>query len=300
MSGVEVPGRISRSRRLTVLRVRRAMAAGRLVLYCQPTVDCLTGEIVAAESLIRWAHPARGLIPPGLWVPTVETSRLARDFNLHVVALAIRQHDAWVAQGLDVPITVNVTPSCLASDSFVECLLELFAGREEKGAVQFEITERTVEINTSDLQQNVGELARLGFRFLLDDFGAGYSSLARLANLPVGTLKIDGSLVADITWRRVHALIVDTVIGLTRDLGQRVVGEGVEDEATWMMLQALGCDVIQGFHVARPMPAADFPAFVRAYEPALPDVPSPRRSHALREAERAERRRGTDRRSRFV
>ena len=275
-------GGVGWSDRVTALRIRRAIATDQLVLHCQPTVDCQTGEIVAAETLVRWRHPTRGLIPPGAWVPAIESSRLAGDFNLHVLALAVRQHEAWAAAGIHLPLSVNVTPACLASDRFVASLVELVGGLPAEGAIHLEITERTTEINTDSLRANVEDLADLGFRILLDDFGSGYSSLVRLANLPVATLKIDGSLVADITWREAHALIVDTVIRLTHDLGQSVVGEGVEDDATWRMLQGLGCDVIQGFGVARPMPAEELPAFLEAYVPAPPD--------------RAEQRRGTDRR----
>jgi EAL domain-containing protein (putative c-di-GMP-specific phosphodiesterase class I) len=258
------------------------MATNQLVLHCQPTVDCHTGEVVAAEMLVRWRHPTRGLIPPGAWVPTIESSRVAAPFNLHVLGLAVRLHEQWTAAGIDVPLSVNVTPACLASDRFVASLVELFGGRLEDGAIHLEITERTTEINTDALRSNVEDLAELGFRILLDDFGAGYSSLVRLANLPVATLKIDSSLVADITWREAHALIVDTVIRLTHDLGQSVVGEGVENDATWAMLRSLGCDVIQGYGVARPMLAEDFPAFLETYVPAPPEL--------------AERRRGADRR----
>ena len=288
-------GGFGRFGRLTAMRIRRAIDADQLVLHCQPTVACQTGELLAAETLVRWRHPTRGLIPPGEWVPVIETTRLAGEFNLHVLNLAIAQRDAFVAAGIDLPLTVNLTPACLANDDFASALVELFGERSADG-VRFEITERTPEINTDGLRSNVEELAARGFHFLLDDFGAGYSSLVRLANLPVGTLKIDGSLVNDITWRRAHALIVDNVIRLTRELGQRVVAEGVENSATWLMLQALGCDIIQGYEVARPMPAEQFPAFVRTHSPAPPDVPSASRAHALREVERAERRLGADRR----
>ena len=284
------------SDRLTTLRVRRAIHADQLVLHCQPTVDCQTGDVVGAETLVRWCHPSRGLIPPGDWVPIVETTRVARDLNLHVLALAVRLRERWFAAGIDLPLTVNVTPSCLANDDFASTVLELFGERMPHDAIQLEITERTTEINTQALLSNVEELAARGFRFLLDDFGAGYSSLVRLANLPFGTLKIDGALVSDITWRRAHALIVDTVIRLTHDLGQNVVGEGVEDEDTWAMLQNLGCDVVQGYQVARPMPAEDFPEFLRTYRPAPPDADTPRFAHTLAASGRPERRSGLERR----
>jgi len=269
-------GRLGRFSRWNVLRIRRAIDAGQLVLHCQPTVACQTGELLAAETLVRWQHPTRGLVPPGEWVPALETTRLCGEFNLHVLALAIRHQDAFAVAGVRMPLTVNVTPSCLANDDFCAAVVDLFGDRPVED-VRLEITERTTDINTEGLRSNIEELARRGFHFLLDDFGSGYSSLVRLANLPVGTLKIDGSLVSDITWRRAHALIVDTVIRLTHDLRQDVVAEGVEDSGTWLLLQALGCDVIQGYQVARPMPAEQFPAFVQAYRPAPPEIGERRR-----------------------
>jgi diguanylate cyclase len=258
------------SSRLTAARIRRAMAADQLVLFCQPSVDCQTGRIEAAESLIRWRHRSRRLIPPGPWIEAVEASRICEAFNLHVLGLAIRQRDDWLAQGVDVPLSVNVTPSCLADGRFVESVAALFADRNPRDAIRLEITERTTVINSDTLRANVEYLSAQGFQFLLDDFGAGYSSLIRLANLPVATLKIDGSLVGEVPARGHHCSIVEALSGLAHTLGLGVVAEGVEDQLTWEILQQLGCDRVQGYRVARPMPAAAFPRFVRDYEPAPP------------------------------
>ena len=259
-----------RSQRVVAARIRRAMAAGQLELFCQPTVDCLTGRIDAAESLIRWRHRSNLLIPPGEWIAAVEGSPLRNAFNLHVLRLALREREAWLRCGVDLPVTVNVTPSCLADDRFVAAVVELFADHPPADAVRLEITERTTVINSDALKANVEYLTERGFQFLLDDFGAGYSSMIRLANLPVASLKIDGSLVAKVRERRLHCSIVDALNELAHTLGLAVIAEGVEDSATWLVLQDLGCDRIQGFHVARPMPAAAFPRFVRDYQPLPP------------------------------
>jgi EAL domain-containing protein (putative c-di-GMP-specific phosphodiesterase class I) len=255
---------------LAATRISRAMATDQLVLYCQPTVDCHTGRIDAAESLIRWRHRSRRLIPPGPWIHAVEGSWLRNAFNLHVLELAIRQRDEWLAEGVDVPLTVNITPACLADERFVDAVSALFADSDPQDAIRLEITERTTVINSEALRANIELLSAQGFQFLLDDFGAGYSSLIRLANLPVATLKIDGSLVGEVPARGHHCSIVEALSGLAHTLGLAVVAEGVEDNRTWQMLQQLECDRVQGYRVARPMPAGDFPRFFRDYEPAPP------------------------------
>jgi EAL domain-containing protein (putative c-di-GMP-specific phosphodiesterase class I) len=287
--------------RLAAARIRRAMAMDQLVLLCQPLVDCQTGRIEAAESLIRWRHRNRRLIPPGPWIDAVENSRLRDAFNLHVIELAIRQRDEWLAEGVDVPLSVNVTPASLAVKRFVESVAALFADRSPRDAIRLEITERTTVINSDTLRANIDYLSAQGFQFVLDDFGAGYSSLIRLANLPVATLKIDGSLIGEVQARGHHCSIVESLSGLAHTLGLGVVAEGVEDHHTWEVLQQLGCDRVQGYLIARPMPAAAFPRFLREYEPAPPGGLDDRRDRndrvALSDRRTSDRRTGWDRRA---
>lgn len=278
---------------LTALRMRRAIAAGQLELHCQPTVRCADGEIEGAEALVRWRHRSGALVAPGAWVPAVERSRLRDRFNLAVIELAVAQRAAWEREGLRIPLSVNVTPSSLADERFVAALLErLDASGDALGGLRLEITERTTAINSAALKANAQQLAWRGLELALDDFGVGYSSLARVAHLPVRALKVDGSLVADITEEQRHRAIVQSVVTLAHSLDLRVVGEGVEDAATWAALQGLGCDDVQGYAVARPMPAAQLPAFVRGYRPAPPQAPAAERRWS------ANRRSGDERRGR--
>jgi EAL domain-containing protein (putative c-di-GMP-specific phosphodiesterase class I) len=268
-------------------QVRRAMANGQLVLYCQPLVNCETGVVESAEALIRWQHPTKGLLPPLGWVPAVERGRLRRAFNLHVLQLAIGHRERWLAEGQAVPLSVNVTPACLSDVGFLAGVEDLFAQRSPHGEIRLELTEQSTVTTGLTIDDSVERLRSHGFEFLLDDFGAEYSSLSRLAELPFSTLKIDGSLVEGMMQTRAYRAIVHASISLAHTLGLKAVAERVESPSTWKLLQALGCDQLQGYLIARPMPAEDFPAFVEAY---VPDPPQ-----ALRRRE--DRRVGHDRRA---
>src|SRR4051794_1010636 len=245
------------------------MRTGQLELHCQPTVDCSDGSLQGAEALIRWRRRDGSFMPTREWVPLAEGPALRNRFNLHVLNLAAQHQRAWNARGVHIPLGVNVTPACLADDAFVEDVERMFAGTWPE-RIRLEITERTTAINSHALKANVERLRSLGFHFLLDDFGAGYSSLERLSMLSVSTLKIDRSLISDITRRAPHRAIVESVIPLAHALGLDVICEGVEDAKTWAALQGLGCDRVQGFHVSRPMPAERFPFFAQHYRPTPP------------------------------
>lgn len=278
--------------RLMPLHIRRAMARDQLVLYCQPFVNCVTGEIEAAEALIRWQHPAQGLLPPVNWLPAVRSRGLSTAFNLHVLEMAIAHRDAWREAGGAVPLSVNVTPQCLADERFLSGAERLIADRSPLGEIRLEVTEQATVSHGLSIDRSIARLRDHGFEFLLDDFGAEYSSLSRLAQLPFSTLKIDGSLVAGLTQTREHRSIVHAAIHLAHTLGLKAVAERVESVSTWKLLQALGCDQLQGYLVARPMPAEDFPAFVAGYHP---DPPDAGRRHSD-ERRRSDRRMGSDRR----
>ena len=292
-------------------RIRRAIARGELELHCQPHVDCQTGELRGAEALIRWAHPTRGLLLPGEWLPLVEAGRERRRLNLHVIELSVAHRERWLERGLDLPLAINVTPACLADEKFITGVERLFAGRSPQGSVSLEITEQATVFDGLAIDESIDRLRRQGFEFMLDDFGAEYSSLSRLANLPFSTLKIDGGLVREMAKSRSHRSIVHASIQLAHTLGLKAVAEQVEDRGTWALLQAFGCDQIQGYYVSRPLLADSLPAFAAAYVPTPPQSGREprgrrvvqRRTNAeawLAESERrdgADRRTGSDRRS---
>jgi EAL domain-containing protein (putative c-di-GMP-specific phosphodiesterase class I) len=231
----------------------------------------MTGRIAGGEALIRWRHPRRGLLLPGTWLPAVETGSMSPAFNLHVLELALEHHAAWERAGAAVPLSVNVTPDCFCDPGFVDGAARLAGRRSPAGAIRLEVTERATVASYGVLDQSIARLRRLGFDFLLDDFGADHSSLSRLAQLPFTTLKLDASLVLPMAQRHSHRLIVAAAVQMSHALGLNVVAEGVEDVPTWSLLQALGCDLVQGFVIARPMPAEDFPAFAANHVPAPPE-----------------------------
>lgn len=287
-----------------VSRVRRAMSRGELVLYCQPQVDCRTGRLLGAEALIRWQHPRHGLLAPATWLPQVEATRERTRLNLHIVELALAHRERWRAQGLTLPLAINVTPACLADERFVDRLEQLIGTAAAADAWRLEITEEATVLGGLAIDESVRRLRACGVEFMLDDFGAAYSSLSRLAMLPFGTLKIDGSLISETSRSRSHRSVTHAAIQLAHTLGLDAIGEAVEDAGTWMLLQALGCDQIQGHHIAKPMPAEDLPGFAASYVPAPPGAG--RRRPERRTAERRtalqawlgqERRSGVDRRA---
>jgi EAL domain-containing protein (putative c-di-GMP-specific phosphodiesterase class I) len=257
---------------MTAMGVRRAMARGDLAVHCQPIVNCATGELEAAEALIRWQHPRRGMLAPLEWLPAVRSQRLTTALNLHILELAIAHRSDWRHVGIDLPLSVNVTPACLSDERFLTGVERLIEARSPAGEVHFEVTEQATVGGGLTLDSSVERLRRDGFEFLLDDFGAEYSSLSRLATLPFTSLKIDGSLVAGLTETREHRSVVHAAIHLAHTLGLRAVAERVETMSTWKLLHALGCDQLQGYLISKPMPAADFPAFVERYVPQPPDA----------------------------
>lgn len=269
------------------LRLRRAMARDQLVLYCQPVVSCETGEVEGAEALIRWQHPGRGLLAPHSFLPQASSRRLGTQVNLHILELALAERDRWSGPAADLPLSVNVTPACLADEAFLAGVERLFEHRSPEGQIRLEVTEQATVSRGHALDQSVARLRSHGFEFLLDDFGAEYSSLSRLAQLPFSTLKIDGSLVERLTDCEAHRSVVHASINLAHTLGLKVVAERVEALTTWKLLAALGCDQIQGYLIARPMPAEQFAAYVRHYEPSAPSQLEPRERRVLSDRRRS-------------
>lgn len=270
----EIPDNWSPIRRARTARrlseVRRAIARGELVLHCQPYVDARTGVLNGAEALIRWQHPTRGLLAPAAWLPEVEDSSESTHLNLHIIELAMAHRERWVRRGIALPMAINVTPGCLADETFVSGVEQLFAQPVPPGGWKLELTEQALVLDGLSIDESFRRLREHGFDFMLDDFGAEHSSLSRLAMLPFTTLKIDGSLVSDIAHSRAHRTVTHAAIQLAHTLGLKAIAERVEDMGSWSLLQALACDQIQGYVAARPMPAEDFPDFAARYEPAPP------------------------------
>lgn len=256
--------------RLALLgELRTAIAQDQLVLYYQPKADLGSGQIQGLEALIRWQHPALGLIPPDHFIPLAEHTGLIKPLTSWVLETSLRQLQHWRAQTDDVfpdemTVAVNLSTRSLLDDDFpAEVVSALDRWGVPAHLLELEITESAIMADPMRAHRLLTELATLGVKIAIDDFGTGYSSLAYLQNLPVRQLKIDRSFVLHMHQNPSDAIIVRSVIDLGHNLGLETVAEGIEDLATWEQLANLGCDSAQGYFLARPMPAEQLGAWFR-------------------------------------
>ena len=236
--------------------LRRAILEEQFVLHYQPRVELAGGRVCGLEALIRWAHPERGLVPPGEFIPLLETTGMILDVGRWALKRATLDHAVWRAAGLKPPrIAVNVSVIQLRREQFVE---DVRAAVSEAGDIReyldIEITESML---MEDIEGNIGKLAAvqaMGMQIAMDDFGTGYSSLSYLAKLPINSLKIDRSFVSQMVSGPVQMAIISTVISLARALNLKVVAEGVETKEQANLLRLLGCDEAQGYLFSKPLP----------------------------------------------
>jgi len=239
--------------------MRRALDRGELILHYQPKVSISTGDVVGAEALVRWQHPERGLVFPDEFVPFIEHTGLIGPFTRHVLDLALAQARTWSDAGRPLTVSVNLSARNLLDEGLpgqVAALLSAHGVGPE--LLNLEVTESAIMTDPARAQQLLEQLSTLGMGISIDDFGAGYTSLGQLKNLPVSELKIDRSFVMTMTEDPSNALIVRSVVDLGRNLGFTLVAEGVETEQILTALAGIGCDVAQGYHLSRPITAAAF------------------------------------------
>jgi diguanylate cyclase len=248
--------------------LRRALAADdELSLHYQPKVSLDTGELRGVEALLRWRHPTRGSVPPAEFVPVAETTGLINRLTLVVLRMAIAQGRTWLDEGLAVPIAVNLSPRCLLESHLVADVRDLLTEfGMPANLLRLEVTETAVMSNPAVAMVTLRELHELGVALSIDDYGTGYSSMAYLKQLPVDELKVDRTFVMHMHADRDDAVLVRGAIELGHNLGMTVVAEGVEEAAHVSALQAFGCDIAQGYHYARPMPAADLAAWIHTHQ----------------------------------
>ncbi|HLH64667.1 MAG TPA: EAL domain-containing protein [Solirubrobacteraceae bacterium] len=252
-------------RRLSVLsEMRHALATDAIVVHFQPIIDLEHQRVRGAEGLVRWQHPEHGLIPPAAFVHTVEQSGLIGPLTRHVLERSIAECAAWRRQGRELSVAVNLSVRNLLDSDLPRQIDRLLEAHElPPEALLLEITESMIMSDPDRALTTVGRLSALGVRLSVDDFGTGYSSLANLRRMPIDELKIDRSFVAPMLRDESDLIIVRSTINLGHDLGLNVIAEGVEDQATLQQLARLGCDLAQGYHVSRPMPAEAFNAWLR-------------------------------------
>jgi EAL domain-containing protein (putative c-di-GMP-specific phosphodiesterase class I) len=237
--------------------MRSAIERNEFELYYQPKLHLRTGLVTRVEVLIRWNHPQRGLLAPGAFIPVAERTGLIRALTDWVFDRALQQCRDWQEQGAPVHLAVNVSAKSLQEQTLptkVNALLEKW--KVDPRFLKIEITESSIMSDPAHALAITSMLQSIGVRLSVDDFGTGYSSLTHLRQLPIDEIKIDKSFVFGMTSSEADLAIVRTVIDLAHNLGKQVCAEGVENQETWEMLDTLGCDLIQGYWISKPVPAA--------------------------------------------
>ncbi len=258
----------SHQRHLDQQRLRQALVGEEFVLYYQPQINLRSGQVDGVEALIRWAHPERGILAPGAFLPMIDDQALAVELGDWVRARAVRDHMTWRRAGLDLDVAVNVDAADLLNDDFVGRLRQLFTVEEDFPVhrMLLEVVETSVLEDLSQANSIADACKSLGVSLALDDFGTGFSSLSHLKHLPIQQLKIDGSFVGDMMDDADDLAIVEAVINLGRVFRLDVLAEGVETDEQLVALMQLGCHQAQGYAFARPMPSNDLLDWVAQWQ----------------------------------
>ncbi|SFT45810.1 diguanylate cyclase (GGDEF) domain-containing protein [Geodermatophilus amargosae] len=234
--------------------LEQAMADGHISVVFQPIIDARTSDIVSVETLVRWAHPRFGAIPPDDFIHLAEQIGRIGPLTDHVLDLALARCRRWLDQDIALSVAVNLSARCLAEPDLVERVQRALRRHGVPGELLIlELTEGSVVDDSVRSSNVLTDLHALGLRLSMDDFGTGYSSLSQLRQLPIDEVKIDKSFVLGMSTSQGESFIARSIIELAHNLGLRVVAEGVEDELTRKLLTEMGCDKLQGFLVSRPL-----------------------------------------------
>ena len=248
--------------------IQSAFERQEFVLHYQPKVNMRTGKVRGVEALIRWQHPKRGLIPPLEFLPEIEGHSISLELGEWVIDTALSQTRHWQSIGIDLPISVNVSAYQIQQANFAARLAILLSAYPEINPhnLELEILEISALSDISEVSATMADCLKFGVRFALDDFGTGYSSLTYLKSLPAYLIKIDQSFVRDMLEDVDDLAIIEGVVGLAKSFQREVIAEGVETITHGVALLRLGCELAQGFGIARPMPAASIPQWVSSYK----------------------------------
>lgn len=247
--------------------LRRAIANDELINYYQPKVEVATGQVVGVETLVRWCHPQDGIVLPDQFISLAEAHGLIDELTRVVFTGALTQTKAWQQTGLILRVAINVSMDSLVSLNFPEFVAGLAAKVGiPPPRIVLEVTESRFMQDTRAPLEVLTRLRLKRFHLSIDDFGTGHSSLAQLRDIPFDELKIDRGFVHRAWTDKTVRAIYDASLGLAKQLGMEAVAEGVEDQDDWDLLHRTGCDLAQGYFIARPMPAADFPSWVETWE----------------------------------
>jgi diguanylate cyclase (GGDEF)-like protein/PAS domain S-box-containing protein len=252
--------------------MREALDQNQFFLHYQPKIDLETLQAVGAEALLRWNHPEQGLVSPAKFIPVAEETGMIVQIGEWVLRKALMQIRDWQARGLDpLPVAVNVSVRQITSNDFGQRVRAILAEYDVPAdLLELEITETAMMSNLANIVDSLNEIRDAGIRIAIDDFGTGYSSLSYLRRLPITTLKVDRSFVSEATTNSDTAAIAATIIAMGRQLGLKVVAEGIETAEQLEFLRHHRCDQMQGFYFSRPLPPADLESrFMRQADQAV-------------------------------
>ena len=268
-TGLEPKANYGPIQELSPEEIRAGLDAGQMETFFQPKVTVADRRVVGAECLVRWRHPERGLIQPAAFISVAEEHGLIDDLTMAVFHKAMGHLKEWTRLGHDLKVSVNVSMDNLDRLDLPEVFADIVrqAG-VETGRVILEMTESRLMSNIVTSLEIITRLRLKGFDLSIDDFGTGYSSMEKLKQLPFTELKVDRSFVCGATRDSVARAILESSVQMGHALGMSVVAEGAETQEDWDQLVAVGCDEVQGYFVARPMPAEDFIAWKTRWEAA--------------------------------
>ena len=257
-----------KTQRQSIADVQEAMGKHEFVLHYQPKVNMRTSEVIGVEALIRWQHPERGIVPPLDFLPAIEGQAISVELGEWVIDTALKQISQWQGLGVNLPISVNVSAYHLQRLNFTSRLATLLARHPEVEpyTLELEILETSALSDIDEVSGIMNVCHELGVGFALDDFGTGYSSLTYLKRLPAGLIKIDQSFVRDMLKDADDLAIIEGVVGLAKAFQREVIAEGVETIEHGLALLKLGCELAQGYGIARPMPSGDIPEWISSWK----------------------------------
>ena len=250
---------------------RQAAEDDEFVLYYQPQTEFGSNRIIGAEALVRWIHPEFGLIPPDEFIPLAEQSGHIFTITEWVISNGLKQLSEWHQQGLNLELSMNISATDIQNPDLVTLLeSEMIKHKIEPGWIKLEITENSLMLYTNETTSALTRITELGINISIDDFGTGYSSLQYLTKMPVTHIKIDKSFVMQMLNRDQDAVIVRSTIDLAHNLGLRITAEGIEDAETHEVLEILGCDFAQGYHISKPMNNKAYMNWLKQHESQIP------------------------------
>lgn len=246
-----------------VQKIKSALGKSEFKLYYQPKVELVSGTLIGVEALARWPDKNNGYIPTEMFISVMEQTGLINEFSYWVLDSAMSQRLAWLKEGYDLKVSVNIPVTMVLENGFVSRIRHLIKLHDNVGGIILEITENIFFSDYDRLSRLMNNLQDLGLLFSIDDFGTGHSSLSRLRQLPVSELKIDKSFIIDMIGNKDDEVIVKSTIELAHSLGIRVCAEGVETAEVMQRLNQWRCDIIQGYHISKAIPASEITQFIK-------------------------------------